>query len=297
MTVNRSGRSFAEELAAFERWFEPTAPVRAIRAVAYDYTRADDWSFLDAPEVDGDAFDAILRSATRGWVCLSAVAVQEDLLTVALEFFADPDGRELPSGASVSVDWIGGYGGTWPARLETLGMAVLAAKKVPAPPSRPAAVGVAYPVAFDIAGTIAAVSFVALNVYPEHLRWWCLVEQFWLDGENWVPAGGSYDNTTTDTPFARPTRVENSVETWVDWITDGGHGGWDVEPRERHSYCGIAPTHTARLTVTTPDGLSRSIAVNPLSGAWVVVAPGTRSTLTGYDAAGVKLGTTEFGQP
>src|ERR1700754_250776 len=105
VTINRSGRSFDEELAAFERWLEPSAPVRTVRAVAYDYTREDDWSFPDAPEVDAEAFEAILRSATRGWVRLTPVAAREDLLTVAVEFFADPHGREQPAGASVSVDW------------------------------------------------------------------------------------------------------------------------------------------------------------------------------------------------
>jgi hypothetical protein len=229
-------------------------------------------------------------------VQLTPVAVREDLLTVAVEYFSDPLGRELPADAVVSVNWSGWRDGAWPNRMETLGMAVLTAERVPAPPDGPCSVGVAYPLAFDRDGRVAAVSFAALNVYPDHQGWWCLVEQFWrADDGHWAPAGGSYDNTTTDTPFQRPTTPENSRHDWIDWATEGGRGVWEAEPRHRFSYCGIAPAQTASLSVTTPDGRSRDVAISPGSGAWVVVTQGTGSTLTGRDAAGTVLGTETFG--
>ena len=78
--------------------------------------------------------------------------------------------------------------------------------------------------------------------------------------------------------------------SWVDWHSNGGYAGWDEEPRERHSYFGIAVAGTARLTVTTTDGVERDVRITPWNGAYVVAAPGTHSTLTGYDAQGNVLG-------
>ncbi len=70
-----------------------------------------------------------------------------------------------------------------------------------------------------------------------------------------------------------------------------------MEPRRRHSYFGIAPARTAALSVTTHDGHTRDVAITPFNGAWVVVTPGSGSTLTGRDATGAVLGGTTFGSP
>ncbi len=180
----------------------------------------------------------------------------------------------------------------YPKDLETIGLAVLAAGHVPGPPALPYEVGVGYPLAFDVCGRIGAVSFAALDVYPDiALGWWCLVEQFSLHEGVWGFAGGEYDNTTTPTPFERPIAVENSTLDWLDWGSNGGWGEWEDEPRERHSSFGIAPVRTTRLTLTTVDGNEREVRITPWNGAYVVVAPGPHSTLTGYDIDGDVLGT------
>jgi hypothetical protein len=299
VTLNRSGRSFGDEIRAFAAWAnEGRQPTGRVRVVAYDYTRDGDWSFPDAPEVDEAGFEAILRSATRGWVSLLPRPGEPGTFVVAVEYFSDPEGRELVGDARVSVDWRDVARGNHPSRLETLGSAVLTAGRVPGPPAAPYEVGVAYPLAFDVCDGIAAVSFAARDVFPDIDRgWWCLVEQFWLSDGHWEPAGGSYDNTTTATPFERPTAIANSSVEWIDWVSNGGHAIWDQEPRERHSYFGIAPAHTTRLSVMTTDGRTRDVAITPWNGAWVVAATGVRSTLVGYDAAGAVLGTATLGTP
>jgi hypothetical protein len=196
----------------------------------------------------------------------------------------------------VCVNWDHPLQPTYPRRLESQGVAVLMARCVPGPPSPPFAVGEAYPLAFDICDGIAAVSFAALGVYPDIDRgWWCMVEQFWLSDGYWQPAGGSHDNTTTATPFERPSATGNSKMRWIDWASDGGYGIWEQEPRERHSYFGIAPVGTAGLSVTMPDGRARDVAITPWNGAWVVVAPGATSTLVGRDAGSAILGEATFG--
>jgi len=92
VTVNCSGRSFADEIRAFAAWLgaEPTTRVHVL---AYDYSRATDWSFPDAPEVDATSFEAILRSAASGAVELSVVAADRGTLVVALEYRSGMPGR------------------------------------------------------------------------------------------------------------------------------------------------------------------------------------------------------------
>jgi hypothetical protein len=85
------------------------------------------------------------------------------------------------------------------------------------------------------------------------------------------------------------------VTYWIDWVSDGGAPIWEQEPSRRHSYFGVSPEETARLAVSTPDGQTRDVAITPWNGAWVVVAAGTTSTLSGYDSAGELLGTQTFG--
>jgi hypothetical protein len=184
----------------------------------------------------------------------------------------------------------------YPERLAALGVEVLASDRVPGPSSPPHDVGVGYPLAFDVCGRIAAVSFAALDVYPDIASgWWCLVEQFIRSDGTWGPAGGEHDNTTSSTPFERPTCVENSELGWLDWLSFGGAPEWDDEPRRRQSYFGIAPVQTARLTVTAEDGCERELRITPWNGAFVVVSPGTHSTLTGFDLQGNVLGTLSTG--
>ena len=105
------------------------------------------------------------------------------------------------------------------------------------------------------------------------------------------PAGGSHDNTTSRTPFERPKVATASTVAWLDWVSFGGAGCWTDAPEERHSFFGIAPAGTERLTVTAAGDREREVPITPWNGAWVVVAPGRQSTLTGYDAGGDVLGT------
>src|SRR3954451_19576684 len=197
VTANRSRRTFTEEIRAFAAWVQPDAPERRVRVLAYDYARDTDWSFRDAPEVDAEAFEAILRRATRGAVTLSVGSSDQDTLVVALEYRADSDAGRCNPDASVWVNWHGISGDGYPDRTESLGVAVLTAGRVPGPPSAPFERGVAYPLAFDVCEGIGAVSFAAFDVYPDIDRgWWCLVEQFWLDDGVWRPPGGMYDNAT-----------------------------------------------------------------------------------------------------
>jgi hypothetical protein len=284
--MNLSGRTFEEEIRAFAAWVAPEAPGRRVRVLAYDYASETDWSFPDAPEVDAKAFEAILRSTSASGVTLSARTTDGETLVVALEYLSDPGGRLRDGDTAVWVNWRSPPSNANPWRMETLGVAVLTAGRVPGPPSPPFEVGVAYPLAFDVCDRIGAVSFAALDAYPDiDHGWWCFVVQFALHDGAWHPAGGEYDNTTILTPFARPSEIE-----WVDWGTHGGNGVWDEEPRDRHSYCGIAATGTARLTVTA-EGRTRDVRITPWNGAYVVVEPCLNSALSGYDATGSLLGT------
>jgi hypothetical protein len=58
----------------------------------------------------------------------------------------------------------------YPDGLEAIGLAVPASRRVPGPPTPPYEVGVGYPLAFDVRGRIAAVSFAALDVYGHRTR-------------------------------------------------------------------------------------------------------------------------------
>ena len=173
-----------------------------------------------------------------------------------------------------------------------MGIEILEAGRLPGPPTPPYEIGVGYALAYDVCGQIAAVSFAALDVFPDLARgWWCLVEQFSsFSEEGWAHAGGEHDYATSATPFRRPESVENSKRDWVDWVSFGGAHEWEEEPRRRPSYFGIAPVRTTRLTVTSKDGRERALQITPWNGAFVVVSPGTSSTLTGSDAHGDVLG-------
>jgi hypothetical protein len=167
-----------------------------------------------------------------------------------------------------------------PPEFEPAALAVLEARHVPGPPAPPFEAGVGYPLAFDVSGSIAAVSFAVLD----DRGWWCRVVPFAYDGEAWRVTGGEYGGPTSPLPFQRPSDAD-----WVAWT---GHDAWDGE---RHSSFGIAAARTARLTVTTPDGGERDVAITPWNGAYVVVA--AHSTLTGYSADGTVFGSVDRPAP
>jgi hypothetical protein len=178
---------------------------------------------------------------------------------------------------------------------EWLGLQALAAGRVDGPQQGPWRRDRAYPLAFDInaADGIAAVSFAILDMYPDiALGWWCEALTFAFHEGQWRPAGGESDNSTAPDPFSRPSKATNSVHPWCDWHSNGGLGEWaeDDPPQQRHTFFGIAPTGTARLTVTDEADRTRDLHITPWNGAYVAVVAGTRSTLTGYDEDGNVLG-------
>ena len=182
--------------------------------------------------------------------------------------------------------------------VRATGPAILDAGHVPGPPAGPFARSDAYPLAVDAGGPdgadgpVGAVSYAALHPYPDIASgWWCVAVRFtFMDGA-WRD-GDEFDNTTTARPFERPAAAENSTEPWIDWHTNGGAGdyGSDDAPRYRHLFFGIAPAPTARLTVTDERGRTRDLSITPWCGAYVATVEGFTSTLTGYAAAGGRLG-------
>jgi hypothetical protein len=167
--------------------------------------------------------------------------------------------------------------------VNAMARAILGAGAVPPPPAGPLEPGVAYSLAFDIDGDFAAVSFAIPDMYPEVAAgMWCLAVVYTRMEGAWAEYG-EHDNTTTPRPFERPARPENSVESWLDWHSNGLGG--DV-----HSFFGVAPHATARLTVTADAGEERELRITPSNGAYVAVVRGESSTLTGYAADGRRLG-------
>ncbi|RKQ94014.1 hypothetical protein C8N24_3890 [Solirubrobacter pauli] len=168
------------------------------------------------------------------------------------------------------------YDPHYPDGLGELGFAVLDAGHVPGPPAPPFKIGTGYPLALCVNGDLAAVSFAVLDAYPDiAMGWWCFLESYQRTNGLWGYTAAPHDNTTSETPFARPTGG-------IEWVSFGGVSGWDDEPKQRHSYFGIAGTDIARLAIGTCE-----VPITPWCGAWVVIAPGDASTLTAYDAAGV----------
>jgi hypothetical protein len=179
---------------------------------------------------------------------------------------------------------------------ELLGRRVLAAGRVDGPPQRPWRREHRYPLAFDInaADGIAAVSFAILDMHPDiEPGWWCEAVTFAFRDGQWSYAGGDSDNCTAPDPFSRPAKATNSIHPWCDWHSNSGLAEWpeDDPPKSRHTFFGIAPTGTARLTVTDDAERTRDLHITPWNGAYVAIVAGTRSTLTGYDEHGNVLGT------
>jgi hypothetical protein len=175
------------------------------------------------------------------------------------------------------------------------GAAILATGVVPGPPTGPFIEGRAYPLAVDVDGSTGALSFAALNPYPDiEPGWWCIAVRFSRVDGAWR-GGDDTDNSTTQRPFERPTAAENSRATWFDWHSNGGlelgrDGEDEDEPRYRHMFFGNAPAVTARLTVTDHTGRERDLAITPWCGAYVATVGGTYSRLTGYDHDGRMIG-------
>jgi hypothetical protein len=167
--------------------------------------------------------------------------------------------------------------------------AILSSGLVPGPPDGPFVSGAAYPLAVDVNGRLGAVSYAALDPYPDIVPgWWCVACSFSLrDGRWWE--GSQDDNTTSSRPFERPAAVENGT-AWLDWGSNGAIGEWEQEPREQHVFFGVAPSTTSRLVVTDRDGAGRDLSITPWCGAYVAVVAGTYSKLTGYDGDGRQLG-------
>jgi hypothetical protein len=175
------------------------------------------------------------------------------------------------------------------ADMEAKAQRVLETREVPLPPAGSVETGVGYPLAVDVDGDLAAVSFAVLDMYPDiQPGMWCVALIYRRRENGWVEAS-EHDNTTTPRPFERPLAAENDVAGWIDWHSNSGVG-WSEEHGEMHSYFGIAPVTTARLTVTPAAGSERDIRITPFNGAYVVAVAGSESTLTGYSPEGSRLG-------
>lgn len=167
---------------------------------------------------------------------------------------------------------------------------ILTTGTVPGPPTPPFRRGRAYPLAADVERDFAAVSFAALDPYDDlQTGWWCFVRLFALHDGRWREVG-EHDNTTTQRPFARPDQAENSTEAWVDWLSHDYSQADAAEEPVRHSFFGIAPKGTARLTVSVESGRERAVRITPWNGAFVVFVDGGPSTLIGYASDGRVLG-------
>jgi hypothetical protein len=171
---------------------------------------------------------------------------------------------------------------------------VMAAGVAVEPETTAATRGAAYPIAVDRGEGAGAVSFAVYNPYPDIERgWWCVAYAF-PRGEGQI--GGGYhwhDNTTSSNPFVRPEESENSVVPGIGWASNGPLLGNDDEGW-LHSYFGIAPTTTARLTVAPVGSAPRDLAITPWNGAYVAAVAARGSTLRAYDEQGREIGSMTY---
>jgi hypothetical protein len=76
---------------------------------------------------------------------------------------------------------------------------ILDAAVVAGPPNGPFASGRAYPIAVDVDGDLGAVSYAALDPYPDiEPGWWCVAVAFKRSDQGWGESGDG-DNSTTQT--------------------------------------------------------------------------------------------------
>jgi len=178
--------------------------------------------------------------------------------------------------------------------VEAKAPAILAAGTVPPPPVGPLELGAGYALACDVAGDLGAVTFAVVDMYPDLADgMWCLAMIYRRLDDVWVEFG-EHDSTTTARPFERIAAVENSTLPWIDWHSNG-----PLMPHETgclHSYFGVAPVTTTRLTVSAGGGAERDLRITRGNGAYVAVVSGRSSTLSGYGADGRLLGQFDAGQ-
>jgi hypothetical protein len=172
---------------------------------------------------------------------------------------------------------------------------ILATGAVPGPPRGPVDPALAHPLAVDVDGDLAVILYAVFDAFPEiSPGWWCDSTVFRRVDGAWGGGGPGGDNSTSQRPFARPDEVENSIEPWTDWPSNGNLLGWE-DGFTAHTCFGIAPTRTARVTIAGADGRERDLRITPWCGAYVAVVRGETSTLTGYGHDGAALGRIERG--
>ncbi len=98
--LNASGRTFVEELRAYEEWLRGMCPGVEWHGVV---VRLNDSESPLAPDDVEPRAGEILATAMHGWVNLTAETVEDGVLVAAVEWFRDGPGRAAP----VSVNWSG----------------------------------------------------------------------------------------------------------------------------------------------------------------------------------------------
>ena len=178
--------------------------------------------------------------------------------------------------------------------IDRLARVMLKLGVMPERPAEDPVRGRAYPLAVDVHGRIGAVSFAVFGLDPDaEPGWSCVARHYVMRDGGWQDGGAEHVAATAPDPFEAPEGDEGADPSWISWSSAGGHGEWDEEPRTRHLLFGIASATTARLTLTDDSGQERPLAITPWCGAYVAVAAGTSSRLTGYGAAGDELGSIE----
>jgi hypothetical protein len=152
-----------------------------------------------------------------------------------------------------------------------------------------------WPLAFDINGDLAVVSFAVADRKSslERDAWSCHALIVRRGEQGWgLGSGDEQDSTWPAPPYARPARPTNSVLPWIDWPACGPVWG-DETTDHWHCLWGVAPVATAALDLTSPEDPTRPLRISPETGAFVAVTRGSTSRLRGYDAEGRELGTME----
>jgi hypothetical protein len=114
--LNRSGRTFAEEIGEYEAWVRGTLAgsglswdrvavcERSLSAHEREWQPGD--TLTTVPALSESRFAEILASATKGWANFTGVTIDDGTLIVALEWYPSPDGA-LAEGDAVYVNYSG----------------------------------------------------------------------------------------------------------------------------------------------------------------------------------------------